>query len=113
MTVVAISQPMLFPWPGMYEQLQLADVWVHYDDVQFSGGSFVNRVQRKTAAGSKWLTVPIKKHSDDEVIGELWPADHSDWRGDHLRVMADGYRHAPHLAEMLEVMQETYDGQRG
>ena len=49
MTVVVISQPMLFPWVGMFEQIRLADVYVHYTDVQFSKGSFVNRVQIKTA----------------------------------------------------------------
>ena len=49
MTTVVISQPMLFPWVGMFEQVALADVFVHYDDVQFSKGSFTNRVQLKTA----------------------------------------------------------------
>ena len=49
MTTVVISQPMFFPWVGMFEQIALADVYVHYDDVQFSKGSFTNRVQLKTA----------------------------------------------------------------
>ena len=33
---VVISQPMLFPWVGMLEQVRLADSYVHYSDVQFS-----------------------------------------------------------------------------
>jgi len=36
---VVISQPMLFPWVGMFEQIRLADMFVYYDDVQFSKGS--------------------------------------------------------------------------
>ncbi|MBC8123824.1 MAG: WbqC family protein, partial [Gemmatimonadaceae bacterium] len=59
MNTVVISQPMLFPWIGMFEQICLADVYVHYDDVQFSKGSFSNRVQVKSASGSKWITVPL------------------------------------------------------
>ena len=57
-TRVVISQPMLFPWVGLFEQIRAADVYVHYDDVQFSKGSFTNRVQIKTARGPRWLTVP-------------------------------------------------------
>ena len=45
MTRVVITQPMLFPWPGFFEQLCLADVYIYLDDVQFSKGSFTNRVQ--------------------------------------------------------------------
>ena len=33
---VVISQSMYFPWVGMLEQIRLADVFVFYDDVQFS-----------------------------------------------------------------------------
>ena len=41
---VVITQPMLFPWVGLLEQIMLADVLVNYADVQFSKGSFTNRV---------------------------------------------------------------------
>ena len=59
MTTVVVSQPMLFPWVGLFEQIRLADVFVHYDDVAFSKGSFFNRVQIKTLeVGSKWFNGP-------------------------------------------------------
>ena len=57
---VVISQPMFFPWVGFLEQMRLADVYVHYDDVQFSKGSFTNRVQIKTPEGFIWLTAPLR-----------------------------------------------------
>ena len=41
--------------------IKLADIIVHYDDVQFSKGSFTNRVQIKTKDGFKWMTVPLEK----------------------------------------------------
>ena len=46
---VVISQSMFFPWVGFLEQLKLADVYVFYDDVQFSKGSFTNRVRVKAS----------------------------------------------------------------
>ena len=33
---VVITQSMLFPWVGMLEQIRLADILIHYDDVAFS-----------------------------------------------------------------------------
>ena len=60
---VVITQPMFFPWAGLLEQLRMADIIVYYDDVQFSKGSFTNRVQIKTPFGKKWLTVPLKNFS--------------------------------------------------
>ena len=57
---VVISQSMYFPWVGMLEQIRLADVFIHYDDVQFSKGSFSNRVQVKQPDGtSAWMTIPL------------------------------------------------------
>lgn len=46
---VVISQSMFFPGWVLLEQLKLADLYVFYDDVQFSKGSFTNRVQVKAS----------------------------------------------------------------
>ena len=46
---VVISQSMFFPWVDFLEQLKLADLNVFYDDVQFSKGSFTNRVRIKAS----------------------------------------------------------------
>ena len=58
MTSVVISQPMLFPWPGLFEQLALADVYIYLDDAQFSKGSHTNRIQVKWRDTMKWMTIP-------------------------------------------------------
>ena len=68
---VVISQPMFFPWVGMFEQIRLADIYVHYGDVRFSKGSYVNRVQIKTAQGVRWLTVPLQGVSLGQVIEQV------------------------------------------
>ena len=44
----------------MFEQINFADIYVHYDDVQYSKGHFQDRVQIKTDKGFKWLTVGKK-----------------------------------------------------
>lgn len=108
MTTVVVSQPMLFPWAGMFEHLALADVHVHYDDVQFSKGSFTNRVQIKTAAGTSWLTVPLARRAMSDLIIDLAADDRQHWRARHARFLVETYRDAPHHREMLDLVDEVY-----
>ncbi len=67
---VLITQSFLFPWVGLLEQVRLCDICVHYDDVQFSKGSFTNRVQLKLADGSRWMTVPLANFHLGQLINQ-------------------------------------------
>jgi hypothetical protein len=100
---------MLFPWVGLYEQLALADVWVHYDDVQFSKGSFVNRVQLKTANGPSWLTVPLANVTLGQAIGDLVLDDRQPWRERHLDQLRRAYDGAPHVDDVLSLVSSVYE----
>ncbi len=105
---IVISQPMFFPWVGMFEQIKLADCYVHYPDVQFSKGSFVNRVQIKTSSGIKWLTVPLKGVSLGQTIGEVEINNDKDWRASHLGLLSQAYSAAPYCKEMLDLVHHVY-----
>jgi WbqC-like protein family len=106
---IVISQPMFFPWVGMFEQIALADVFVHYDDVPFSKGSFTNRVQIKTSSGRKWLTVPLRKFHLGETIAGLRADDNRPWRDEHLHMLDLAYRPAAYGADMLDLVGAVYD----
>lgn len=108
MRTIVISQPMYFPWVGLFEQARLADVFVHFDDVQLpQGRSFTNRVQIKTRAGSQWLTVPLRRGRGKQLIQDVVVADDLGWRDQHLRVLKEAYAGAPHREEMLALVAAT------
>jgi hypothetical protein len=100
---------MFFPWVGLFEQIRLADVHVHYDDVQFSKGHFVNRVQVKTAQGSRWLTVPLRELHLGQRINEVCLDDAQPWRQRHLALLSQAYRDAPFLGVMLKLVGDVYE----
>jgi hypothetical protein len=100
---------MLFPWVGMLEQVRLADVYVHYDDVQFSKGSFTNRVQLKTPEGSRWMTIPVDGLHLGQEIREVRTREVDGWRQRHLDLLARSYVGAPHVEEMLQLAKGVYD----
>jgi hypothetical protein len=108
---VVISQPMFFPWVGMFEQIRLADVYVNYGDVQFSKGSLTNRVQIKTAQGIKWLTVPLQNVSLGQSIDEVRINSGINWRRQHVDALKQAYATAPYRKEMLELVGAVYQEQ--
>lgn len=107
-TTVVVSQPMFFPWVGMFEQIRLADVYVHYGDVQFSKGSFTNRVQIKTAQGVRWLTVPLQDFAVGQAIDDARINTRIDWRTQHLSLLRQAYAEAPYRKDMLELVEAVY-----
>lgn len=105
---VVISQSMYFPWVGFLEQLRLADVFVVYDDVQFSKGSFTNRVQIKSESGPRWLTVPLPGLHLGQCIDEIYLDERHNWRRRHLDQLAQAYRKAPFVADMLALVSTVF-----
>jgi hypothetical protein len=99
---------MLFPWVGMLEQIKLADAFVYYDDVQFSRGSFTNRVQVKTQDGIRWMTVPLKNFSIGQFIDGVSIQDLEMWRDRHLSILSQSFRGAPYAQDALEIAKQVY-----
>lgn len=102
-----ISQSMYFPWVGLLEQIRLADIFIHYDDVQYARG-FYNRVQLKTANGSKWITVPLSNHHRGQRIDEVLIDNQTDWRSQHIDTLKQAYIKAPYRDEMLALVDEVF-----
>jgi len=108
---VLISQSMLFPWVGFLEQIKLCDTFIHYDDVQFSKGSFVNRVQLKTSRGMSWLTVPLKAFKFGSTIREIGVRPGGEWKSAHLDLLRSALGSAPHWGDVLEIVRQVYDSE--
>jgi hypothetical protein len=104
---IVVSQSMYFPWVGLLEQIRLADVVVHYDDVQFARG-FCNRVQVKTPNGPKWLTIPLRDYHRGQQIDEVLIDDRADWRSRHRDILRQCYSKAPFCGEMLALVDEVF-----
>lgn len=106
---LVVSQPMFLPWVGLFEQVKLSDVFLHYDDVQLpQGRSFMSRVQIKTANGIVWLTAPIDRKRSGKLINEVLFSSSEDWRSKHLKTIRNSYSRAPYFEEMFDIVQEIY-----
>ncbi len=95
MTRVAIVQPNYLPWKGYFDLIHDVDVFLHYDDVQYTVRDWRNRNRIKTAQRSAWLTIPVgadrnRLIRDVEVPGFAWQASH--WES-----MRHAYAKAPYF----------------
>ena len=103
----AVLQPSYLPWRGYFHQIQKADVFVFYDDVQYDKHGWRNRNKIKTAAGPRWITVPVSARGNvvsGLPIHEVSIAGHG-WAAKHLRTIEQAYAKAPHIDRCLSVIE--------
>lgn len=98
---------MYFPWVGLFEQIILADILVFYDDVQFSKGSFTNRVQIKTQSGIKWLTVPLSNLKLGQNINETKIKNNKSWQASQIDFLKNTYKDHKYLADVLTIVNNV------
>ena len=106
-----ILQPAYIPWRGYFDQIQSADVFVFYDDVQFDKHGWRNRNQIKTPTGKQWLTIPVG--SKGVVSGSKWIRDipiiwNNRWNDVHLKTLRQHYGKAPYFRMYEPLLQEFY-----
>ena len=105
-TTVVISQPMLFPWPGFFEQMAIADIYFWLDDAQFSRGGFTNRTRIVHSGSVKWLSIPLAGKGAFQTIADLSPAE--DFRPRHAAFLRQALAGAPYFALAMEIVDEVY-----
>jgi len=106
---VAIHQPNFLPWPGYFAKMLAADLLIFLDDVQFSKGSYTNRVG---ACGTRWLTVPVGSGSHNRPICdvEIVKPEESLPR---VQNFIREYFVGPHQEELLDIVRRPLESRNG
>jgi hypothetical protein len=106
---VGVIQSAYLPWRGYFDLIDDVDLFVFYDDVQYSKNSWRNRNRIKTARGLAWITVPVRQKSLSQLICDTEIESGQEWEKRQLGQFRDAYARAPHfelangfLAEALE-----------
>jgi hypothetical protein len=103
---VGVIQSCYIPWRGYFDFINTVDLFVIYDDVQYSTGSWRNRNQLKTANGLKWITLPVT-HKLGMAIDEVTVGRSTkSWRDDHLNLLSAALGKAPYFKTALELWKE-------
>ena len=107
MTKIAIHQPMYLPYPGVFNKMKSADIFVFLDDAQYSDGYYYNRNYIKTSKGALLLTVPIIK-SFGQKLNEVKIATNIKWPQKHLKSLYANYSKADYFSSYIGFFEEIY-----
>ncbi len=108
MKKVLITQSNYIPWKGYFDSIGMVDVFVVFDDMQYTKRDWRNRNLIKTNQGLKWLSIPVEvsgkyfqKICDTKIADKKWANSHWD-------VLKQNYKDAPCFKEMSEWVESLY-----
>jgi len=104
-------QPYFLPYIGYFQLLAHCDLFVVYDDIEYTKRGWINRNRILAATGSRTITLPLRRDSDHldvrarEIAPEYDPAK-------MLALFRESYRKAPQWASREPLVQRilTFSG---
>lgn len=99
---VGIIQSCYIPWRGYFDFINSVDLFVFYDDVQYTPRNWRNRNLIKTKNGIQWLTVPVNHFCRAQQINETIINYDRDWIQNHLKNIKKNYIHSSFFSQYFE-----------
>lgn len=105
---VAILQSNYIPWKGYFDLIRQVDLFIFYDDVQYTKNDWRNRNRIVTPRGGEWLTIPcgpdIHRRIDQVRV------DNRPWQRSHWDKIRESYREAPFWGRYHELFSDVLLG---
>lgn len=106
MKKVAVIQSGYLPWKGYFDIIHDVDLFIFYDDVQFTKNDWRNRNIIKTPAGNKWLSIPVGSKIHRLICEVKMPE--KDWGQKHWCTIVQFYGRAPYFKNYKDFFQYVY-----
>jgi len=112
--VLGMIQSNYIPWRGYFDFINSSDIFVIYDDVQYTSKDWRNRNVIKTVSGTPWLTVPVS-HSlkSPQLIQDTFILYHQNWVRKHLGTVKTAYLKAPYYkkfaSDYFDILTSKHD----
>lgn len=110
MTTVAVLQSNYIPWKGYFDIVHDADLFVFYDDLQFTKNDWRNRNRIKTAQGVRWLSIPVGTNAHRLICDVRMEED--GWQRSHWDSLRQQYARAPYFKRYQSLLEDLYLGRR-
>lgn len=102
---LGIMQPYFFPYIGYFQLVSMVDIFVIYDNIQYTKKGWINRNRYLCNGVDKIFTLPLKKDSDylDVVERTISPSYE---RKKLLGQLEAAYKKAPYIDRVMPLVQE-------
>jgi hypothetical protein len=108
---VAIMQPYFVPYIGYFQMIAAVDVFVIYDNIEYTKKGWINRNRILKNGEPDMITLPLAKSSDYETIANRFLADefHAKEKQKLYQKIKELYRKAPHYKETMLLVDSIFD----
>ncbi len=103
---VAVIQSNYIPWKGYFDIIHDSDLFIFYDDVQFTKNDWRNRNKIKVSGGVHWLSVPAGTDLN-RTINEVKIQD-SVWAKKHFKTIEQYYLKTPYYKLYRDFLNHVY-----
>ncbi len=104
--VTSIMQPYFMPYIGYWQLLQVADIFVIYDDVAFINKGWINRNQILTNNVQTMFTIPLIGASQNKKINEIEIEWKSNWEKKFIKTIEQSYSKSISYKFFIPVLTE-------
>ncbi len=102
----AVIQSNYIPWKGYFDIIHDVDLFIFYDDIQYTKNDWRNRNKIKTDQGPRWMTIPTGSQSNRLIHEVELPG--GTWRRDHFRKIEMYYRKTPYYNRYKSFLEYVY-----
>lgn len=107
---VGIMQPYFLPYLGYWQLMNAVDVYVVYDNIEFTKKGWIRRNRILSGGTDKLFTLPLKKDSDYLDIRERFLADtQGDFRKSLISLVENSYKKAPEFGNAFPVIKDIIE----
>jgi hypothetical protein len=100
---VGIIQSGYLPWRGYFDFIGSVDLFILFDDVQYTRRSWRNRNRLKTRQGLKWLTVPVFSKGLPPIDQVLIATTKKPWQTVHQALITASLEPCPYVRDAMEL----------
>lgn len=106
---LAIMQPYFLPYIGYFQLINAVDVFVVYDNIQFTKKGWFHRNRILVNGTDKMFSVPLKKDSDYLDVAQRELADSFVSESNKIiRKIQASYQKAPYYKEVMPLIEECF-----
>lgn len=110
MKTVVVLQSNYIPWKGYFDLARDSDLFIFYDDLQYTKNDWRNRNKIKTPKGAEWITIPVGTN-EHRLICDVAINDPT-WQVKHWKTLKQHYGSCPYFARYQTFFEDIYQGRQ-
>ena len=107
MKKVAVLQTNYLPWKGYFDLINDVDLFVLYNEVQYTKNDWRNRNKVYSHQGLSWFSVPVE-YSLGQTILETRIKTTLPWQVDHWNKIKNAYQKSPFWNDYKDFFYDVY-----